>query len=154
MYTAGMFQGILEWKRQGILFVRREWRTMGRFFIVGGSSFAVKAAAYGLLSRVFWVDGPRSLENALALAFAMFYNFVLHRYWTFVHQEPARGALGRYLGTLCLGTGLDIGLFHLLHDRLGVYDVLALALTSGMIAGLTFFSHRYWTFRQRPPYHP
>lgn len=131
-------------------FLWREWKTIFRFLMVGGSSFAVKAVSYALLSRLIWTSGSRNVENGIALVVATIYNYLLHRFWTFGHQRPASGVIKRYSIVLALGTAMDIGFFYILHSLWHIYDFLALAMTSLLIAFCTFNLHRFWTFHEKP----
>lgn len=130
--------------------VLREWKTVFRFGLVGGSSFLVKAGGYALLSRVLWTDGPRSIQNVLALGLAMIYNYTLHRFWTFRFQRPTNGSAPRYIAVVIAASLLDVVFFYILHDLFGVYDFLVLAL--GALCGgvFTFTSHRLFTFHHDP----
>jgi putative flippase GtrA len=130
--------------------VLREWKTVVRFAIVGGSSFLVKAGAYALLSRLIWNSGPRWVENILALGVAMVYNYSLHRMWTFKFQQPHPGSAPRYVIVVAIASLLDAVLFYIGHDRLKVYDFLMLVIDAALIAGFTFSAHRLFTFHSNP----
>jgi putative flippase GtrA len=128
----------------------REWKTFVRFGLVGGSSFAVKAGMYALLSRVTWVEGPRSLQNIIALAVAMIYNYTLHRFWTFTTHRPMNGSAQRYVMVVVAAAMLDAVFFYVGHDLLHVYDFLVLVLGAMTGAVFTFSAHRLFTFHPDP----
>lgn len=128
----------------------REWRTFVRFALVGGSSFLVKFLAYTILSRLIWNDGPRWLENIMALGVAMIYNYTLHRMWTFKFQQPHPGSAVRYVIVVIVASLLDAVLFYIGHDLLGIYDLFMLVIDAALIAGFTFSAHRLFTFHNNP----
>lgn len=130
--------------------VLKEWKTIFRFVTVGGSSFAVKVLVYALLSRLIWEQGPRSLENIMAIMVSMIYNYTLHRLWTFRHQQAANGSVPRYVAVTAAASLLDVVLFHELHVIVGIYDFVVLVFNGLTIAIFTFFSHRLFTFHNDP----
>mgnify|MGYP001614757048 CR=1 len=133
-----------------IHFIKREKLMLGRYLFVGGSSFAVKIGTYAVLSRLIWVDGPRTFENIIAIIFAVVYNYTLHRFWTFKHQAPASGSAGRYVAVVLAGNALDATFFYVGHDLLGIYDFLTIVLSTGLLACVSFFTHRLFTFHNDP----
>ncbi|MFA5935746.1 MAG: GtrA family protein [Patescibacteria group bacterium] len=131
-------------------FIQQEWKMIFRFLLVGSSSFLVKAGVYALLSRLLWMDGPRSLQNAAALSISMMYNYTLHRLWTFTHQAPSRGSAQRYVGVVAVASLLDVVFFYFAHDVFGLYDFLVLVLGAMLGAFFTFTAHRLFTFHNNP----
>lgn len=130
--------------------VKRERRTLTRYFIVGLTSFGVRFGSYAVISRLVWVNGPRSIENVCALIIALVYNYTLHRYWTFRHQEPAAGTVHRFLIATVVWNVVDAGLFALLHDVFHVFDLLILFINTGLIMTMSFLTHRLFTFHANP----
>lgn len=128
----------------------REWRTVIRFFLVGGSSFGVKAAVYAVLSRMVWESGPRSVQNVIAILISMVYNYSLHNIWTFRAQKAAAGSARRYVGVVVVASVLDAVMFYLLHDKAGLYDFGILVFNALSIAMFTFLAHRLFTFHSNP----
>jgi putative flippase GtrA len=130
--------------------IRRESKMLIRYVFVGGSSFGVKVGVYAALSRLLWIDGPRSLQNIIALLIAMVYNYSLHRFWTFKHQEPAPGSAPRYVAVVIIGSTLDASLFYLGHDILKFYDFFVLIANAGFTTILSFTLHKFFTFHNNP----
>lgn len=139
-----------EWTRRLVEAMTRERVTLTRYVIVGLTSFGVRFVSYAAISRFLWVDGPRSVENIFALAIAMTYNYFLHRYWTFHHQQPAAGTVQRFLIAIIIWNTVDAGLFALLHDVFHVFDLLILFLNTGFIMVMSFLTHRLFTFHANP----
>jgi hypothetical protein len=69
------------------------------------------------LSRLIWNNGPRWVENILALGVAMIYNYSLHRMWTFKFQQPHPGSAPRYVLVVVIASynGGGSGTFYTLH---------------------------------------
>jgi putative flippase GtrA len=135
---------------RAVSMVKREWKTVIRFGLVGGSSFLVKAGMYALLSRVIWNDGPRSIQNIIALGIAMVYNYTLHRFWTFTTHQPMNGSAQRYVMVVVTAAVLDAAFFYVGHDILHIYDFLVLVLGALTGALFTFSAHRLFTFHSDP----
>lgn len=130
--------------------IMRERVTITRYVIVGLTSFGVRFVSYAVISRLLWMDGPRTVQNAIALGIAIVYNYTLHRYWTFRHQQSAPGTIQRFVIAIIFWNAVDAGLFAMLHDVFHVYDLLILFLNSGIIMTMSFFTHRLFTFHSNP----
>lgn len=130
--------------------LRQEWKTAVRFLLVGSSSFAVKALAYALVSRVLWPTGSRSVANILAMIVSVIYNYSLHRVWTFRIHKPAAGSFPRYIGVVIGASVVDAGLFYVLHELVHVSDWFVLVFNAGFISLFTFSIHRWFTFHDNP----
>lgn len=128
----------------------REWKTVVRFFLVGGSSFGVKVVVYASLSRLFWESGPRSIQNVIAILVSMVYNYTLHHLWTFRAHKPASGSAQRYVAVVIVASVLDAVMFYVLHDKAGLYDLGILVFNALTIAVFTFLAHRLFTFHSNP----
>jgi putative flippase GtrA len=129
---------------------KREWKTVFRFGIVGGSSLLVKTGVYALLSRILWNDGPRLVQNILALCVSMIYNYLLHRFWTFRSQAPQNSSAPRYVMVVVAASLLDAFLFYIGHTVLEIYDFAVIVGAAFIGALFTFTAHRFFTFRGRP----
>jgi putative flippase GtrA len=130
--------------------LRKEFWTIFRFGLVGGSSALFKIGCYAVISRILWTSGSRSVQNVLALGIAMIYNYSLHRLWTFKHQKSTKGSAVRYVLVVVAASLMDAGLFYLGHSVWHVYDFLVLAVIPFVVAVFTFLGHRYYTFRGTP----
>lgn len=135
---------------KGFFLIRREWPTLSRFVVVGGTTVLLKVLTYAFISRVVWPEGPRVPENTAALLFAQAYNYLMNRYWTFGHQKPAAGALKRYLTVFAVGMTADAALFSVGHHVLGLYDIVVSFGSSLIISMFTFVTHRVFTFHADP----
>jgi putative flippase GtrA len=130
--------------------VRKEWRSLIKFGIVGGTSVAMKMGLYALLSRLLWIGGPKWVQNIAALTVSTVYNYTLHRYWTFNHLKPAEGSTKRYLMVLAFGYVMDASLFFLGNEILKIYDFAVILGVSMIIPCFTFVIHRVFTFHPDP----
>ncbi|MFH1077782.1 MAG: GtrA family protein [Patescibacteria group bacterium] len=133
-----------------ISLLRKEWATISRFVLVGGSTVLLKIGLYTLLSRYVWVEGPNTIENVMALVTAQVYNYFSNRYWTFGHQEPAPGSLKRYLTVFAFGAAADASLFYVGHEIFKVYDLIVIVFVTGLVSMFTFVTHRLFTFHADP----
>ena len=91
----------------------KEFRKFIRFFIVGGSTFLLQTFLYYIFSRQLLSALPNLSVYILALAYAVLYNYYLHRVWTFGDQDSAPGSAGRYLIVAAVCFVLNSALFYL-----------------------------------------
>lgn len=128
--------------------LENEWKQMMRFAVAGGMSFGVKFSTYWLLSRVMWPTGHRVLLNALAIGVAIIFNYCLHRLWTFRRDAVLlSGSFFRYLTVVVVASGMDTGLFYLLHIQRQFYELASFMVATVLTACFTFVTHRFFTFR-------
>ncbi|HWQ99256.1 MAG TPA: GtrA family protein [Candidatus Methylomirabilis sp.] len=120
-----------------------------KFGVVGGTSLGLNAGLYALQSRMFWTAGNRTLQAMIAVGLASFYNFSLHRSWTFKAKAFNSRMIGRYLVVMVGGTALHGGLFYIGHQLLGLYDLLVLVGAAFLVAIATYTSHRWYTFHPK-----
>ncbi|MBU1348782.1 GtrA family protein [Patescibacteria group bacterium] len=130
--------------------LHREWYSVFKFLVVGGTTVGMKLGLYALLSRVFWTGGPRWVENILALSVATIFNYLFHRHWTFSHLAAAPGSTARYLIVLVFGNALDASLFYVGHEIFRLYDFFLIIGISAIIPFFTFVIHRVFTFHPDP----
>lgn len=130
--------------------VTKEWKTLTRYLLVGGSSFGVNILVYLAISRYFWPEGYKPIINVMAIGVSMIYNYLLHRLWTFRHQQAAAGSVQRYVVVVVAANTLDALVFYILQVKLEIYDVAVKIFNGGFIAVFSFVSHRFFTFHNDP----
>ena len=135
--------------RRVYVFARKESGTFVRFLFVGGLSFAINIGTYALLSRWIFPQGSRVLENAIAIACSVLFNFAAHRAWTYRSTEKHVGQLLRYAFVVVCAAALQSSLFWLWHVWLGFHDLFVIILATAISAAGTFFAHRFFTFESR-----
>lgn len=120
-----------------------------KFGVVGGTSLALNAGIYALLSRALWTDGNRTAQAVIAVGLASFYNFTLHRAWTFKARAFNTKMVMRYLVVMAGGTALHGSLFYIGHEIFGWYDLAVLVGAAFLVALVTYGSHRWFTFHPK-----
>lgn len=120
-----------------------------KFGVVGVTSLGLNVALYALFSRVLFFSAPRTPVFVLAVIFSAIYNFLLHRAWTFQSRTLNAAMAGRYVIVLLAGMGLSTGLFYLGHEVLGFSDLLVPIASSFIVAGMTYVTHRWFTFHPK-----
>lgn len=134
-------------------FTKREWKTVVKFVLVGGSSFLVYLGAYTLLSRGLFPQADeerRVLMNLAASGVSILYNYLAHRFWTYQAKEASIRQLAWYVFVAVSVTGLQTALFWFGHVFLGLFDYLVIVLVGIICACYTFLMHRFFTFRITP----
>ncbi len=127
--------------------VRREWKTITKFLIVGGTSFVVYLVPYTLFSRVLFPEGNRIVMNLTATCISLIFNYLAQSMWTYRATGHSLHQLGRYGFVLASVTVLQSALFWLGTVKLGFYDYAVIVIVAGVCACYTFLMHRYFTFR-------
>jgi putative flippase GtrA len=126
-----------------------EFWNLFKYGVVGVTSVVVNTGVYALFSRVVWTDGPRPLFVIIAQVMAALYNFTMHRNWTFQARAFNAAMVGRYLVVVVIGTALASIFFYIGHDLLHIYDLVVVTGTPFIVAGATYFLHRWYTFHPK-----
>lgn len=120
-----------------------------KFGVVGSSSLGINAGVYALLSRVMWTEGDRTLESIISVSVSAVYNFTLHRAWTFKARGFNARMVARYVGVVVAGSALTGALFYIGHEILRIYDFFVLVGSALLVASVSYFTHRLYTFHPR-----
>lgn len=120
-----------------------------KFGVVGSSSLGINAGVYALLSRVLWTSGDRTLESIISVSVSAVYNFTLHRTWTFKARGFNARMVARYIGVVVAGSALTGALFYIGHEILRIYDFIVLVGSALLVAGVSYVTHRLYTFHPR-----
>jgi len=120
-----------------------------KFGIVGVTSLALNASVYALFSRVVWESGNRTLQSVLAVSISAIYNFTLHQRWTFRARSFNAAMVSRYIIVIMIGAGLQGALFYVGHELLHLFDFAVLIGSAFLVAGATYFLHRWFTFHPK-----
>lgn len=127
-----------------------EFWKLARFVIVGGTSFLIQAGCYYVFTRYIFTDLPLLASFILALVISAEQNYASHRSWTFNDQKSDSGSAVRYVIVLLAGLVLNAGIFWFGQDVLHIYDMIVIVIAGAGVPLVTYFSHRYFTFRSRP----
>jgi len=123
-----------------------------RFLLVGALGTALDYGTYFLLSRVFGFWKLYSSLGGSAVGFTN--NFLFHRYWTFgghVKKGAALRQLVRYTIVSISGILGGNALFYIMFHWLGIYDVYARIIMTGIIVFWNYFGNKFWSFRFQQP---
>jgi putative flippase GtrA len=118
-----------------------------RFCTVGAINTVVDFGVYIGLTRpfAFWAEHYVA-ASAVSFCVAVTSSFLLNNFWTFGRQgvEWRRGAKFYLVATggLCLNAATLYAL-----TRLGMYDLLAKAVATGLVLAWNFTLQRKWTFK-------
>jgi len=116
-----------------------------RFCLVGVSNLLIDILVYWLLTRflgIYYI-----LAAIVSYAVAMTWSFFINRHWTFKSVSPKIGwQYVRFTVVNIISALINLGLLFVFVEFLGVYDLLAKALISVIVAFLSFSLNRYWTF--------
>lgn len=133
--------------------LREEVPRMIRFIVVGLLSLGLVMGLYGLLSRIVWPSGSRSIQYAMVSVFVTWLNYEANRHFTFQNGARSIGSVGRFATVAVLATVLNNLFFWIGHNVLHLLDFSVILINTAVIAGFTFTSHRFFTFHERPYRH-
>lgn len=123
-----------------------------RFAIVGVINTGVDYVTYFLLTRlVDYFDEHKVYATSIAFILAATNSYFMNKIWTF--RDKSRQVGEQYLkffAVSLVGFGLNALIFYFLL-RLGLYDILAKVLTTGVVLFWNFLANKLWTFKQKIP---
>ena len=129
-------------------FILYEYRTFWRFSIVGVSNTIVDYGLFYLLTRLaglsYLTANPISVETAII------WSFIWNNLWTFSERKVSQPLATRFFifQVVSLG-GLVLSQLALLlfGEFLGLYDLIAKALTIPIVLVFNYLLNSRWTFR-------
>ena len=93
----------------------------------------------------------RELLKILSLSYSRWYTTTLFTDFGLLSiKRQLPGSAGRYVAVVLAGNALDATFFYIGHDLLGVYDFLTIVISTGLLACVSFFTHRLFTFHNDP----
>lgn len=125
------------------------WKvSISRFFLVGLIGFGVDAV---LLQTLVVVGSGPLMAQIYAACVAILVTFVLNRAYTFGDTEtPILRLFIAYLGTQCVGQGVNYGIYALLVTAAPLpasLPLFALVVASGVTMVLTYAGSRFFVFK-------
>lgn len=125
---------------------RRTLRQAVLFLLVGGTSAAIDAGGFWLLTRL-GIAPPWASAMSFCAAFAV--NYAGNRDVVFRGGRSA-GSLRRYVILVCVNLVLSTGIVALL-TAIGAAPLLAKAISMAVIAAGNFLALRWWVFPAGAP---
>ena len=117
----------------------------GKRFLV--ASVAATLLQYALLVFLVEVVTLAALASgALAFVAGAVTNYVLRRNYVFRRDTPHRQGIPRAAVVTLMGLGMNMAIFWIALDGLGLPYLLAQAAATGMLFAWNFLAHRHWTF--------
>jgi len=118
-----------------------------KFIFVGGSTFLGQSFLYLILSRYILNYIDRFYSYILALIFAVIYNYLMHKYWTFNKKDKLiRNTFYKYLLVLFLSFLLNNTIFYIGYNVLGIYDLFIILFAGFVTPFFTYYAHEFYTF--------
>ena len=124
------------------------YRKLFRYLVNTGLSFVVNLGLTALLHEAFGVREATAYGVALVTVFVM--NFLLFRYYVFDGRTDQPGKqLATFAGTSVAFRVSEWFVFRLLHEKLGVYYLLAIILVQGTTFVIKYFVYGGWLFKRK-----
>ena len=105
---------------------------------------------YGVLIALVelarWGAVPATLAGYVAGGIV---SYILNRRHTYESDRPHEEAGWRFAVVAGVGFGLTWICMYFLHDRLGIYYLVAQVVTTGIVLFWSFVAHKFWTFGKR-----
>ena len=117
-----------------------------------GTRFLVASVAATLLQYVllvFLVEVAALgaiVSGGLAFVAGAVTNYVLRRNYVFRRGTPHRQGIPRAVVVTLMGLGMNMTIFWIALDGLGLPYLLAQLTATGMLFAWNFLAHRHWTF--------
>lgn len=121
-----------------------------RYAAVGATMTVLDFSIYLGLTRGTALFAGRFVAAATAsFLCAVCVSFVLNNFWTFRHDHRGwHRRAPKFLAVAVVGLALNAGILHGL-VLLGLHDILAKIMATGVVTGWNFTMQRFWTFRVR-----
>lgn len=124
-----------------------------RFGAVGVVNTLVDAAVYFLLTRGGLFATALVTAKAFSFVAATLSSFFLNRRFTFRVEGPVRLAeVARFYASVSVGFVVNIFSMYVFVHVLGIYDLLALVLTTGLTFLINFMLTKAWVFDNERAY--
>lgn len=120
-----------------------------RFGVVGIINTLIDASAYILLTRVLGFGGIPTAAKFFSFMLGTISSLFLNRSWTFGVQAPlSLGEVARFYAVVSVGLLLNVSLMYVFVHIVGLYDLLALALTTVSTFAVNYLLSKAWVFKQ------
>jgi putative flippase GtrA len=116
-----------------------------RYFVSGGAAFAVHLLTLSALVELVAV--PPVTATAVGFLVALCVNYVLQHRWVFRSTGRHRTLFVRYVVVTIVTFAINIALFGLFYEILGLWYILSQIMATGLIFIVNFFVNRHYTFR-------
>jgi glycosyltransferase involved in cell wall biosynthesis len=122
-----------------------------RFATVGIVNTILDAAIYILLTRFLGFGGRLVVAKFFSFLVGTISSLLLNRSWTFgIRSRLSIQEIIRFYATVSISLLINVGAMSLLVS-MGVYDLLALLLTTGITFLTNFTLSKLWVFKQKKP---
>lgn len=123
---------------------------LGRFMTVGVVNTLVDAGSYLALTRLAAFGDDIAAAKFFSFLAATVSSLLLNRRWTFGVTAPLTASeVARFYATVSASMVLNVGLMYVLVHFAGLYDLLALVLTTLSTFAFNYTLSRLWVFRTR-----
>jgi len=127
-----------------------ERRRIASFGVIGVTALGIHLVGYALLSRVLWPSGNHTVEYLIAAIFSGTFNFEANTRFTFTAAKRSVDEVFRFVCVIIVGVCLNSMLFFIGHVLFHLYDLMLVVTNAFLVAGFTFFSHKFFTFHPEP----
>lgn len=124
-------------------------RQFFKFGLVGALNTVLDYTLFTLLFS--WAHVYYLVANGISFSVAVINSYILNRRWTYRSQHPNwRGEGLKYLTVYVIGLGISEALLFLFVEHVHLHQLVAKALTVGIVIFWNFFGTRFWAFRHPP----
>jgi dolichol-phosphate mannosyltransferase len=121
------------------------WIQLAKFFLVGGSGYAVNLAVYWVVHDQIGIGHLRSAT--IAFVFAVFNNFWWNRHWTFGARAGHAGfQAARFFAVSTAAFFFALVVSQLLVANTSIPDLVSQAISIVVATPLNFIGNKMWSF--------
>jgi dolichol-phosphate mannosyltransferase len=126
------------------------WIQLAKFFLVGGSGYAVNLATYWLIHDQLGIGHLRSATAAFVVA--VFNNFWWNRHWTFGARDGHAGfQAARFFVVSVIAFFFALAISQALIALTSIPDLVAQAISIVAATPLNFLGNKMWSFGSSVP---
>ncbi len=122
-----------------------------KFGMVGIANTVIDIGLYAVLTRSLTLFADNLVATKILTFFAgTIFSFVVNRRFTFGSEEGLSfSEIARFYSTVGLGVVINAASLHVLHNRLGMYDLSAVLVATVVTFVWGFVFSKFWVFRPR-----
>ncbi len=137
-------------RTQSLILKNNSYIEFAKFALVGVANTAVDLGLYVFLTRqIGYFENHLLFAKALTFIAATICSFTLNRRWTFNKRDRVTAQeIIKFYSTVGTGIFINVGAVYFFHHILGINDIIAAILATGLTVFWGFAFSKFWVFKK------